>query len=622
MRRFKLKRFIWPIIGVLAVGGIYYWYTKRKKNGEEPPPVTVQVERRDIVVSVAATGDLEPLTTVDVKANVAGEIVELVVDRGDPVSRGDLIARIDPTETQSAFDQARADVTSTGARVREAQTELDRQRQTTAAQIRASEDSYQTALARVKQAESSLVYQTRKTETNILRAQEALKSAQARVRQAESRAGAQPQITQSSIDRADAEVRAAEQMLARLIEATHPQERASTRSGVAAARVTLSNDKNNLARVQKLYERGGASLQDLEAAQKSLADAQDRYDTAQAASDTLERKHGSEIAEAKARLEQAQASADTARANSVDISIAQEELEAALAAVREAEAALAAAEAEKAQDIVKLEEVRATLAQAEESRSQLRVSRANALSAKKAVYQLTDARAQTQRSQAQLDNATKNLGYTTVVSPRDGVVIDRYVEEGTVITSGRSSIAQGTNIVTLADTSQMFVLAEVDEADVGQVKIGQLVDIEIETLGEEILSGHVIQLYPRGEVIENVVIFKVRIAVDKPDLRLRPGMTAEVSIINARRKNVPAVPIDAVFQQEGESFAEVLRGEERETVPVKTGLADFEYIEIIEGLKEGDQVIVEGNSFGGMGGPGGPGGRTMGRMMRMGGRRR
>jgi multidrug efflux pump subunit AcrA (membrane-fusion protein) len=160
------------------------------------------------------------------------------------------------------------------------------------------------------------------------------------------------------------------------------------------------------------------------------------------------------------------------------------------------------------------------------------------------------------------------------------------------------------------------------------VKVGQPAEVQVETLPDKIFAGKVVQMYPRGTVENDVVTFMVRVEILEPNPLLKPAMTAEVKIICARKKQVLAAPTEAIFRIEGQSVAELYKGEDvpPEQVPVVTGLADFEWTEIVSGLKEGDQLVLE--STGGMGGPGGrPGGNSraggpqenMRRMMRMGG---
>jgi HlyD family secretion protein len=605
MRRFK--PLLWVVLLIAVFAGITLFVKRRKAAAEAPTYRTGLVERRDIVVAVSAVGVLEPLTTVEVKASVAGEIVELAVDRGDWVKRGDLIAKIDPTETRTAYEQAQADVTAARARIQEATSELDRQRHLAPAQVQAAMESLAAADARAEQAAKTLEFQKKQTDADIRRAQQALETTRARLEQAKARAEAQPELTQASVAQADAELQAAQESRKRLTEATHPQERAAAKAAMDAAKVSVDNAQKALERLQRLCKNGFVAPQEVENAETSLADGKDRYETAKAAYDALDQKQSTEVQEAQARVRQAQASLNSANANRMQVGIAKQDLKAAEAAVHEAEAALAAAEANREQDAARLQDVRAAQAAVKQARAQLTVAQANTAQTTISGHQAAQARAQAKRSEAQLENAEKNLSYTTIAAPRDGLVIDRFVEEGTVITSGRSTITQGTSIVTLADVSRMFVLAESDEADIGQVKLGQPVDIEVETFPDRLFQGRVVQVYPKGEEVENVTIFRVRIEVAKPHDKLRPGMTAESSIIRARRDNVVAVPNEALFEQEGKTFAEIIKDGKSQRVEVAAGLASFEWTEVTAGLQEGQEVVLGTAEREMGGGPGGPG---------------
>ena len=608
-----LKPAIWIVI--LAVPSFFaYRYWQGKKIGEEEIVYrTAPVERQDVVVSVSAVGVLEPLTTVEVKANVAGEIVKLAVDRGDYVAGGDLIASIDPTETRTAYEEAQADLDSAMARVRETMADLRRQRTVTPAQTDAAADAVEVADARVTQAERALAFQRRSTEADIKRSEQSLEAAKARRAQAKAQAEAQPDLQKASVKQAEADVAGARQALARLKTATHPQEKTQAESALKAARVNLENDKKAVKRLQELHDKGFLAKQALEDAEKGVADSQDRYDSAKAASDTLTQKHAADISEAEARVDQAEASLAAARTGEVDITVAQREFEATEAAVREAEASLEAARAGQEQNEQRAQELEASKATAQESRSQLRVAKAGEMQPDATKHQVTQAEAAARSSAAQLENAQKNLGYTTIVAPRDGLVIDRFVEEGTVITSGRSSVTAGTTIVTLADVSRMFVLAEVDEADIGQVSVGQPVELEVETFRDETFEGVVTQVYPQGEEIENVTIFRVRIEVLELLDRLHPGMTAEASIIIDKVEDVLACPNEAIYKQKGTTLVDVLDGPAGEPleVEVETGIASFEWTEVTSGLTEGQEVVI-GSGGGGFGEAGGAGGKAGG----------
>ncbi|MFQ6096532.1 MAG: biotin/lipoyl-binding protein, partial [Armatimonadota bacterium] len=308
------------VIAVIISAGIAY-YRKRRTKREAPPLRTATVERRDVVVAVSAVGALEALTTVDVKANVAGEIVELAVDRGDRVSTGDLVARIDPTETQAAYDQAEADVSAALARVDEMAAQARRQREVTPAEVRAAEAAVEAAEARVRQAERALALEKKLTESNIESSEQSLEASHARLRQTEARAQTQPRLTRSAIEQAEADLRSAREALKRLQQATHPQERADAKAEIEAARVTVDNDAKALRRLRELHDMGYVSRQEMEDAEKRLADSQRRFDSAKAAYDTLEQKQAADVREAQARVQQAEAALDAARANEVEVDV-------------------------------------------------------------------------------------------------------------------------------------------------------------------------------------------------------------------------------------------------------------------------------------------------------------
>jgi HlyD family secretion protein len=597
-----MKRLIKPaayalIVLVVVAFGVRYWKQRKAADGK-PTFQTVTVERRDVELTVSATGVLEPLTTVDVKANVGGEIVQLAVDRGDYVHGGDLIARIDPTEAQSSYDQAQADLRAAMGKVRETSASLDRDRELSPAQVKAARESVRTAELRVEEADKALAYQKRSTEAGIRRAQEALAAAKAQREQAEERAERQPTLTETSIQQAQADLEAANESLVRLREATQPRERAEAKSTLEAARVALDTERKSLQRLRSLCEKGFVAQQEVDDGQARVAASQDALDRAQATWDALEQTHSTQLREAQAQVRRAQAALTSAKTGDSDVRLAQQELKAAQASVREAEASLAAAQAARDQDAVREKELESARSQLKETTAQLDVTEANAQQPRISVHQVSQAEAQSDRSRAELENATKNLAYTTIAAPRDGLVIDRYVEQGTVISSSRSSFGgEGQPVVTIADMTRLFVNAEVDEADIGRVQVGQKAEIEVDTFPDEVFHGRVTQVYPRGEDVENITIFRVRIEVEDPDEALRPEMTAEASVLVDRRQGVLAVPSKALVERAGQRFARVPdKTGALQPVPVEVGLESLDYTEIVSGLSEGQEIALTGST--------------------------
>jgi len=593
-----MKKWIKPAVYVLIplvviALGVRYWKQRKAADGV-PTYQTAKVERRNVELTVSATGVLEPLTTVDVKANVGGEIVELAVDRGDYVRSGDLIARIDATEARSSYDQAQADLRAAMGKVQEASATLGRDRELSPAQVKVARESIRTAELRVEEAQKALAYQKRTTEANIRRAEQALEAAKAQQEQARERAQRQPTLTETSIQQAQADLEAANESLTRLKEATQPRERTEAKSTLEAARVNLDTEKRSLQRLRSLCEKGFVAQQEVDDAEARVAGSQDALDRAQATWDALGQTHATQLREAQAQVRRAAAALTSAKTGDSDVRLAQQELKAAEASVREADASLASAQAARDQDALREKELESARSQLKETTAQLAVSEANAQQPRISVHQVSQAQAQSDRSRAELDNAAKNLAYTTITAPRDGLVIDRYVEQGTVISSSRSSFGgEGQPVVTIADMSRLFVNAEVDEADIGRVRVGQKAEIEVDPFPDEVFHGRVTQVYPRGEDVENITIFRVRIEVEDPSEALRPEMTAEASILVDRRAKVLAVPSKAVVEREGTHFARIV-GEDGVLRPtaVRIGLETLDYTEIVSGLSEGQEIAL------------------------------
>jgi HlyD family secretion protein len=240
-------------------------------------------------------------------------------------------------------------------------------------------------------------------------------------------------------------------------------------------------------------------------------------------------------------------------------------LEAARASVRQAEAALTSARGSRLQDAASRQGVQVALA---------------------------DLRRQT----LALNEATTDLGYTNVYAPRAGVIMQKLVEEGSVVQAGTAALKEGTGLVTIADTSKLYVLADVDETDMERVAIGQKTEITASVLADRKLKGHVVKIFPQGKSDQNVVRFQVRVQIEELLPALRPGMTADVTVTVAHRQNVLQVPDVCIKREKGKETVQVLvaEGQEPQEREVKAGLSNWDQTEIISGLKEGEVVMVPG----------------------------
>jgi HlyD family secretion protein len=270
------------------------------------------------------------------------------------------------------------------------------------------------------------------------------------------------------------------------------------------------------------------------------------------------------------------------------------------AARSSAEASLAAAEDRVAEAQEALAELLAgpdalALAQANNKVSQAEYNLARARENLDTVLAGPDARAlqlahsRYDAAKATLEEAQATLEASTMVAPFDATVISVAVEVGDLVSSN-------TNVMALADLSDLQVLANVDETDISQVEVGQEVEITFDAFPGRRLRGRVLEVPLEGNLVQNVVTYEVLVSLEGAEgVSLRSGMTANVSIVVGRRENVLLVPALAVWQAEEGTVVMVQdspRGEAMAT-RVELGLSDGLYVEVLRGLNEGDQVVVQ-----------------------------
>ena len=217
---------------------------------------------------------------------------------------------------------------------------------------------------------------------------------------------------------------------------------------------------------------------------------------------------------------------------------------------------------------------------------------------------VSEAEANVYQAQAALKKAETDLGYTRIYSPVDGIVVSRDVDAGQTVAAS----FQTPTLFTIAqDLTKMQIETNVDEADIGEVKEGLSVTFTVDAYPEAVFSGTIKQVRIASSVVENVVTYPVIIDVANPDLMLKPGMTANVTIITDKKEGVLAVPSAALRYRPSDYSGDTLRGkviwvlEDGKPLPkeVKLGITDGAYVEILQGdLNEGQLVVIgeEANS--------------------------
>jgi HlyD family secretion protein len=192
-------------------------------------------------------------------------------------------------------------------------------------------------------------------------------------------------------------------------------------------------------------------------------------------------------------------------------------------------------------------------------------------------------------AKASLAFAAAQLEYTKVTAPIDGVVASVSTQEGETVAA---SFAAPT-FLTLLDPTRLEVRAYVDETDIGRVRAGQTARFTVDTYGDHEFDGRVTAVYPTAEIRDNVVNYVTVVRFQPPkDRVLRPEMTTTVRIALATRSGVLAVPIRALRWQDGRAIVLVRRGTAIEQRAVKTGSRDESWAEVVDGLREGEDVLV------------------------------
>jgi len=210
---------------------------------------------------------------------------------------------------------------------------------------------------------------------------------------------------------------------------------------------------------------------------------------------------------------------------------------------------------------------------------------------------VAQADAEIAQSKAALANASENLQYATIVSPIDGEVLSRDVEVGDAVSSILVLGSQATLVMTLGDTSEVYVKGQVDESDIGKVYLGQPARIVVESFKDRAFQGRVTKIAPLGEEKDNVTTFEVRVSIVNATGELRANMSANAEIILEEKKNVLLVPEGAViFDKDKSSLVEVPDPKAdtgRRRVPVKLGISNGVKAEVVSGLSQGEKVVLQ-----------------------------
>src|ERR1700743_997227 len=222
------------------------------------------------------------------------------------------------------------------------------------------------------------------------------------------------------------------------------------------------------------------------------------------------------------------------------------------------------------------------------------LGKANVISA---TSKLKQAEAQVAQAKAQLDEKEKEYQNSTIISPIDGMVLSRDVEVGSAVSSILVLGSSATLVMTLGDIRSVYVKGKVDESDIGRVYIGQPARIKVESYKDRTFNGKVTKISPMGVEKDNVTTFEVRVSIDNSKGELKSQMTANAEILMEEHKGILIVPEGAlIYDKDRKASVEIPEPSAKDgkkKLDVTVGISNGSKTELLSGLKEGQQVILQ-----------------------------
>ena len=487
------------LVAVVAFGATKIFGKKDKDDEGDKKEV---VRRGEFIVKVRESGNLEPLISVDVQSNVEGEIETLYIKEGDVVEKEQALLKIDHEQVLEQKKQAEANRDARRAQLEQAKLRIDMTEKQQASQITQDRNAVEVAKAALESLDADTRQRITEAETQIATTENALQQDKISLRQSEigrEQAGLTLQRAQATEE---------------------------------SARVASETAESELKRNQGLFEKKLVSKRVLEEAETARANALSQYETAKKDVESQRKAVESEQETIDARKEALESRRATLRLHKENLGTIKES--------QEAQRKQLAAELENAE--TRLQQILETT----DEEKQL------------TVHEEVSAKAAFVEAESTLKAQEERFGWTTVTAPMSGTVTRLNVEEGEIVTSGRSAFSQGPAILTIADLSRMVVKTRINEVDIAKIALGQRVEIRVDAYRDKVFEGRVSEIAPSaytpdqrgGQQGDGTITFEVMIEVVGSPAELLPGMSADVDIIVMQDDNVLQLPIDSVIDSE------------------------------------------------------------------------
>ncbi|MEG3984973.1 efflux RND transporter periplasmic adaptor subunit [Microcoleus sp. T3B2] len=550
--------------GLLAVPTtIYIAKSRSQPKVDAIATMTVPVEAQNLTVRITSSGTVQPVQRVNLSPKGSGRIAELFVEQGDKVEAGQIIARMESRDVEAQLAQAKAREASVRAKL---------------AKIEAGNRSEDiaSARARLEQAEASLAQAQAGSRVEEV--------AGARARLQQTQAGLQRLRAGSRVEEVSQGRARLAQAQARLADA----QTGSVRQEIAQAQTQIDSSKaqaeltaQRVERNRPLVEEGALAKDKLDELIKENRTAQAKLIESQKRLQQLQESRESQIKQLQAAVQVEQQALNQLQNGTRSEEIAKGEAE-----VAEARSKLAQLEnGNRPEEIAKAEaavaEAKSQLAAQENGSRPEEIAQAQA--------ELAEAQAQVRFQEVQLED-------TKVRAPFAGIITQRYAIQGAFVTPATSASeatsATSTSIVALA--RDVEVLAKVPEADISQIKPGQVVEIVADAYPDKVFKGRVKLIAPEAVKERDVTLFQVRVAIDTGKDSLQSGMNVDLRFVGQKLSNALVVPTVAIVTNKGQTG--VLVPDEKQQPqfkPVTVGSTIGNKIQILEGAKAGDRVFTE-----------------------------
>ena len=482
------------VLVILAVVGVS---CSNQKSGGKPGGGSPQakqrvgiVKRGDFQERISATGNLEALVEVEIKSNVEGEIVKLLVGEGDYVEAGQILLELDPKRIMEDKRQAEANVDAAKASVKQAELNTELKRAQLSTRLTEAENNFKIAKSNLATTKAESVQRLTQAETDIQAAKNNLEQDHLSLEQA------RLALNQAKLTLIDNE------------------------ASLVSAGVNLANAKSERDRNKDLFEKKFVSKKALEETETRFASVTSLHNSAKQRVAAQKQTIESQKKTVKAKESIIETRRSTLRMQKLNL--------------------------EKLREVRNAQEQRNQLqldiAKTQLDQTSMTIEQEQVVSDQGKII----AEAGLLRNESSLETEKERLDWTTIRSPISGTITLLELEEGEIVTSGRSAFSQSPPLMTISDLSKMVVKTYINEVDMEKLKMDQTAEIESDTYKGRAYRGRVMEISPIGVERDNIISFEIMVEVIDSPPELRPGMSTDVDIITYEEKAVLLIPIEAV----------------------------------------------------------------------------